>query len=319
MIPKTSVISVYFGELPSYFQLWLDSCGNNTFFDWNVFTDAPTGTYRTPRNVKYSRLTLEGFGEIVSKYLRFDIKITSPYKVCDFRPLFHILLDPNERYEFWGHCDIDMIFGDMDKFLTPDLFRNYDKIFGVGHLTLYRNDEKTNSFFQRPHPNLDWREIVSRSEHYGFDEHIGVNRIWKLHNGRFFENESIIADIDPGITRFERASTFERIHNYRHQVFWVDRGAVKRLYECAGRIQEESFMYIHFQKRKLPPPTFLPDTGRYYITPGGFVAMSDSPLDRREMDQLNGSPRLTWSELGYRLRRFARLARRSLNSGDTNP
>lgn len=32
------IIIPYFGKLPNYFQLWLESCKNNDSFTWLVFT-----------------------------------------------------------------------------------------------------------------------------------------------------------------------------------------------------------------------------------------------------------------------------------------
>lgn len=31
-------------------------------------------------------------------------------------------------YDFWGHCDADLIFGDIRKFVTDDILNKYDRL-----------------------------------------------------------------------------------------------------------------------------------------------------------------------------------------------
>jgi len=221
-----AIIAVHFGVLPNYFQLWLDSCGHNEKFNWLVFADADLSSYAAPGNVGFRPMTLSGFRERMSDALGFEVGLGSPYKVCDFRPAFSVLLEGEaRRYDYWGHCDLDMIFGDLSRFVTADLLARYDKTFSVGHLTLYRNCALANEMFRRPHRAIDWRVVLGDPCHRGFDEHIGVNRIWRESGGRMYEDESHIADIDPGIARFELAASRK---NHRRQLFYFDRGHVLR-------------------------------------------------------------------------------------------
>ena len=42
-------------------------------------------------------------------------------------------------FDYWGHCDCDLIFGNLEKNVTPLLNEDYDKLFAAGHLTIYKN------------------------------------------------------------------------------------------------------------------------------------------------------------------------------------
>ncbi len=283
--PRVVIIAVYFGRLPAYFQLWLDSCRRNHAFDWLVVTDAETAAYDWPANVRARPMTLMQFRARMSATLGLEIHLRSPYKACDFRPIFWTLLEGEERAcDFWGHCDLDVIFGNLARYVTIEMLARYDRIFTLGHLTLYRNADFSNRMGLRPHRALDWREILSDPEHRGFDEHIGVGLIWRDHRARMFKDESIVADIDPAIARFERVAPYR---NDREQLFFHDRGRVLRVFWRNGRRDEEEFAYIHFQKRRsmtaLPPP----GTESYVIAPGGFFACDASDLSPDLARRLN--------------------------------
>nr|WP_294565427.1 DUF6625 family protein [uncultured Rhodopila sp.] len=242
----------------------------------------------------------------MSVTLGIAVEIESPYKVCDFRPVFWALLTQATRpYQYWGHCDIDMVFGNLGNYITRDLLAQYDKIFTVGHLTLYRNCSLANEMFSRPYPRFDWRAILSESRHLGFDEHIGINRIWQEHGGRTFEDETLIADIDPAIRRYERAAPNR---NYRHQLFYFERGHVYRGYSVGSQWKTEEFMYIHFQKRQT---TNLPTWGstRYAIAPGGFYDLPEGASLREFAESLNRG-QFYWRECLHRWRGKFRSFRR---------
>jgi hypothetical protein len=313
--PCIAIIAVHFGVLPNYFQLWLDSCGHNEKFNWLVFADADLSTYAAPGNVGFRPMTLSGFRERMSDALGFEIGLGSPYKVCDFRPAFSVLLEGEAcRYDYWGHCDIDMIFGDLSRFVTADLLARYDKTFSVGHLTLYRNCALANEMFRRPHRAIDWRVVLGDPRHRGFDEHIGVNRIWRESGERMYEDESHIADIDPAIARFELAAPRK---NYRRQLFYFDRGHLLRGYAEGARWSAEEFAYIHFQKRTMKAMP-SPGADRYAIAPGGFFDLAEGAPSAAQAEALNPAV-FHWSETSHRLRRRVRDFRRRYGLGPLPP
>ena len=120
----------YFGKFPNYFSLWLQSCRNNPTIDWLLFTDS-NEKYDYPKNVK---VTLIQFGELrdkIQNLFDFEISLLKPYKLCDFRPSYgEIFKEQLVGYDYWGFCDIDLIWGDLRKFLTDDLLNNVIPTFG---------------------------------------------------------------------------------------------------------------------------------------------------------------------------------------------
>lgn len=318
---KIIIFSPYFGTLPDYFQLWLNSCRLNEDFTWAVITDAATDGYEIPDNVKILHMHLSEFSQFFSTALDLKISIAHPYKICDLRPAFSILLAlfPGQ-WDFWGHCDLDMMFGRLRNFISDEMLSNYDKIFGVGHLTLYRNDASTNSFYKRDHPSLDYREIFSQQDHFGFDEHIGVNRIWKMHSGRFYENEQVLADISPHKRRLSRASNYIYVRNYDAQIFTFENGATYRVYYHGGKIKRQEFMYVHFQKRGYKGQYFSSADLSICLTPDGFAYLpASSDLDRKTLEGLNPrSPTISLKEVKRGILQGYKIAKYRLGLGIEN-
>lgn len=313
--PRVLIIAVWFGRLPSWISLWLTSCAFNSQLNWVLITDSEVDGLRLPGNVDVVRMSMAELAAQIESLAGLRVTLERPYKVCDLRPLFGYLTDliPG-KWDFWGHCDLDMIFGDVAAFLTTSLLSSYDRIFGVGHLSIYRNDMASNKAYRSYVGNPGHREILMDPVTRGFDEHNGVNRIWRQPQRRFYENESLILDIDPHIRSFRRLSSNVDIKNYRHQVFGFDRGRVIRLRYSQHRLYLDEFMYIHFQKRSFNLEMPGMDCDRFWITPEGFIPMGHPLGAKKELDALNPPPLIpTISEAKYRLWRSVRRASRQLS------
>lgn len=74
-------------------------------------------------------MSFEKLKELVQSHFDFQISLEAPYKLCDFKPAYgDIFKDYAEKYDFWGHCDFDMIFGNLRKFFNEDKLEKYDKV-----------------------------------------------------------------------------------------------------------------------------------------------------------------------------------------------
>ncbi|MCD7994563.1 MAG: hypothetical protein LUK37_23400, partial [Clostridia bacterium] len=169
---------------------------------------------------------------------------------------------------YWGHCDIDVIWGDLSKFYPDELIRQYDRFLIWGHLTLYKNTPENNEVFKKAvFGKVNYKTIISSRYNWGFDEYrkYALLRIQeKMEGYEIYRVRKAIADISPwngyqicdgggyGETSIMSALDFVR----------VESGAVyvKRKAEDA----EEEKAYIHFQKRgfNIVP---LKDTEHYYV------------------------------------------------------
>jgi hypothetical protein len=168
------VISVWFGRLPSYLPCFLKTCAANSFVDWILVSDQQLSSM-PPENIRVMAMSKTSFTELASKQLGFNININDPYKLCDFKPLFgKIFQDQLESYNYWGYCDLDIIFGTLSKQIQPLLIESPDIIsfyqgFLSGPFCLFRNTSiVVNLFSQIP----DYKSILQDPEHKAFDEHI---------------------------------------------------------------------------------------------------------------------------------------------------
>ena len=136
---KCVFILPYFGKFKNYFPLFLKSCGSNSDFDWLLITDVQI-TDPIPPNVQIRRMSFEGLRKRIQSKFDFEISLPYPYKLCDFKPAYGLVFEEwIQEYEWWGYCDCDLILGNLSKFLFPLFEKEYDKLFAVGHMTLYRN------------------------------------------------------------------------------------------------------------------------------------------------------------------------------------
>lgn len=311
---KAVLIAIYFGALPEYFQLWLDSCGRNRAFTWVLVTDCSMRGYLVPANVEVRNSSLREISETFSKRLGMPLNIQTPYKLCDYRPIYWIVLDVYKfAYDFWGHCDVDVIFGRLDHFLSADLFSKYDRILGLGHLSLMRNCPLAKMAYALPGSVRHWKKIFEDANNFGFDEHNGINKIWERNFLRFYKNEAIVADIDPQFTCFRLTNCW---FNENEQIFFLREGGVYQgWFDRRGAWATREFAYIHFQKRAMPIVGERVKGSTFLIGPQGFSGLAHIPNTRDELRLLPGAGRrLTFSERWASLRNWGRQIKRGAYS-----
>jgi hypothetical protein len=312
--PRSSICLVvcFIGTLPPYFNCVLRSCEANPDIDWLILTDDTTPR-RLPSNVRLEPATLEGLRKKFSAKLGFEPNLSHYRLLCHFKVAYGFLLqDLLAKYDFWGHCDLDMIFGDLRKFLREDILRAYPKILCRGHLCLYRNTSEVNRYFMLEAPGvISYREVFQggRIDLLDFDEWRGVYLILRYHNIPQYHDEFIVDVAMPTrwkFTRFEGTA----IRNHPEQVFYWHKGKVfQAYYNCDRGINDDEYAYIHFQKRSLPGPGFDPfAVNGFFITPDGFFPYNKEPITDADFARYN---RARWRPMNQILRTVRRgLARR---------
>ncbi|MFC0475735.1 DUF6625 family protein [Robertmurraya beringensis] len=270
---KIVIIGCYFGNLPDYFSYWLKSCSTNNHIDWIIYTDQ---TYPDlPENVAMINTTLGKIESLARDKLGIQAVINAPYKLCDFKPVYgKIFEDDIKDYDFWGHCDFDMIFGDISKFITNEILNKYDKVLTLGHLTLYRNTSIVNERYKDTGGEINYITALCNEEHVAFDE-ITINEIYKKNKYSIYDKR-IFADISPSYRRFKITGK----KNYENQLFlWRD-GSIIHAYIDNGKIYEEEYLYIHFQKRKFNNvKKYSNDYSSFLIGPDGFNLIKNDNLE----------------------------------------
>jgi len=168
-----AILICWYGPYPWYFPYFIHSCSYNSTIDFFIITDNQASINNKPENVKIIYKTLEEIKATASKKLGFTVCIDDPYKLCDFKPTYGFIFSKYiDGYDFWGAGDIDVIYGQLRDFLTPNLFDSYD-IFSfrpeylTGCLTIFRNTKKINELFMQ---SRDYKVVFSKNEYYNFDE-----------------------------------------------------------------------------------------------------------------------------------------------------
>ena len=274
---KIVIIVAYFGKLPNYFQIFLNSCKCNDGFDWMLFTD-DTSKYDYPSNVHCEYLTFERFASKVQDKFDFKISLSTPQKLCDYKCAYgYILNDYISDYDWWGHCDLDQIFGDLNAFITTEMLHEYDKLFSLGHLTLYKNTPSNNKIFKNKLNGVErYKQVFTTNACLGFDEWLpnNINEIY-INSKRPILLKNIGADINPYKTQFNVTNYDFSKKKYinddiESSVFKWDNGKLFRLFSDNISIKSIEVPYIHLQKRKMKDLR-TKGTNSFYIIPNKFI------------------------------------------------
>ena len=246
---KIILISPWFGKFRNDFPFWLQSAELNSTIDFLIFTDQEI--LDAPSNVFVHKTTLKYVEQLAQEKIHRGCVIAKPYKLCDYKPAYgEIFQDYIKDYDYWGHCDNDLIFGNIRHFFPDDLLDKFDRLLTRGHLTLYRNTCEVNSHYRKLKcPN--YKEVFSNPKGYGFDEWPGTSRYWMDNMPEKLYDEIIFDDIAPFVYSFYSYQNREIDKDKKNFMFSFEKGKLYRIYEQEGHLAKEETCYIHYQRRKL--------------------------------------------------------------------
>lgn len=262
------LIIPYFGKLPAYFNTWLISAGANSTVDFLIFTDDET-EFDFPSNVERVIWSFGKMKKLIQDKFEFEVCIEFPYKLCDFRPAYgEIFSEYIENYDFWGWCDIDLIFGNIRKYITEEILSNYAVIFGGGHLSIYKNRDDINAFYRTLDPKgcMEYRDVFSSPQLMAFDE-------YAMHNGGGMtailqRNDIEIygkSGIDTAADEF-RARLYNKSIGYFY-VFYKN----GEVFLCNKKMKVEQLLFhFHTKKKYCEIEDDLNENCFYYLSPGKF-------------------------------------------------
>lgn len=258
---KILIILPYFGKFPNYFPLFLQSCKYNPTIDWLLLTDNKE-EYAYPDNVHVVYTEFSAIQSTLQEKFDFPIVLHQPYKLCDYKPAYgYLFREYLAGYDFWGHCDLDLIFGDLRSFFLEEKLITYDKIGHLGHLTLYRNTPEINTMFmEKIDGRVRYREVFTTECSCIFDEwdDLSINQIC-LRTGKrlWLWNDFFDAyPYDDNLVRVTRDidlrdySWTPRISRTPQWISW-ENGKVFAHIRKNGSWQKEEVAYVHFQKREM--------------------------------------------------------------------
>ena len=312
---KICVIGVYFGELPNYFPLWVKSAKSNKDIDFFIFGN---NRLQDEANIKFHYIEWTDLKCRAEKVLGFSPALEKPYKCCDYKPLYGLLFaDYLDGYEYWGHCDFDLIFGDFEKFLCESELGNYDRFLALGHLSLYRNTKEVNERYKVKNKYMSSEQVFRSNEIFVFDEIPGMTQTY-IENDWTLYTKRIFADITHMHKRFCMSEYYfldEKVKNYKHQIFYWEKGKVYRAYIENGKLQKEEYLYIHFKKRpNFEITTDLLNADSFYITPNGFF-VKEQEVTRADIDKYNpykGVLYERWEKTKFLVSRFLKKVKNRL-------
>ena len=137
---KTILLIIsYFRQCLLWFKVYLVSIKSNPSINWLCPTICEIPK-EYPQNIKFLKTDLESLNSRVNELVDWEVPLT-PLKFCDIKPAYTEIF---EGYDFWEICDMDIIWGDIRKFITPKLLESYDIISSrkeviSGHFNLFRN------------------------------------------------------------------------------------------------------------------------------------------------------------------------------------
>jgi hypothetical protein len=170
---QIAIITCWYGPYPWYFPYFIHSCNYNPSIDFILITNNPESIPNKSQNVKIIYKTLDEIRNTATEKLGFPVNIDYPYKLCDFKPAYGFLFpEIIKGYDFWGHGDIDVVYGDIRNFMTDKILSGYDIIssrhdYITGTFCLFKSNERVNTLFMK---SRDYKLVLSSAEHFCFDE-----------------------------------------------------------------------------------------------------------------------------------------------------
>lgn len=274
-----ALIIFYFGPFPSYFPFFLRSCEMNPAVHWHIYTDNIQAD-NWPANVHHHLTSLEETKRRFQKKFDYEISLENPKKLCDYKPFYGYLLEEELReYDFWGHCDLDQIFGQID--IPEELLATYDRIYSLGHFSLYRNESYVNTFLLTYQNGSRVQEVLQQERQIAFDEWGEGNS-----NDIFLKSDISFYPRDYGVDIWPESRCFllsqynkEKNRYYSKPrsegILYWESGMLYYIYQDGHK---EEISYAHMQKRHLEVKC-MPEENSFYITPEGFLSGSLSLKD----------------------------------------
>lgn len=282
---RIALVVTYFGKFPSYFDYWLKCAYNNATIDFYIYTD--NKSLLSKNNVFVIKVSFQEIKEAFQKCFEYNISLESPYKLCDYKPLYGKLLGQKlSEYDYWGYIDTDIIFGNIRRFIKNDLETEKDRIGISGHFSIMKTNNEMVNMYARV---FEYKEVYKPSEVYqnkhifAYDEYGG---------GRFRYGMSyaeikaglLISDLSNKIADIDiRKKNFNSSRNgiyHENEIYKYQRGNLFVISQVDSSYNCEEIMYAHFQKRNMELK--IEDADSYYIIPNEFV----EEYDYKEMYKL---------------------------------
>lgn len=121
---SAAFLILYLGELPPYFKYWAKSCEpNHDHFHWFVYNDRITEKNEYNKAVTLIPYSFERLCSDLNSSLHILLPPENTRVVCDCRIMLYAFrkdIDQLRKYDFVGYSDLDVIYGDIIRFLPEN-------------------------------------------------------------------------------------------------------------------------------------------------------------------------------------------------------
>ncbi|WP_179022248.1 DUF6625 family protein [Winogradskyella forsetii] len=272
---KIAFIIPYFGSLDKFFPVWMHSCKYNSTIDWILITDQSLSEFSIPENLIVHPYSFKALQDQAKNKFNFEIVLTTPYDLCEFKVAYGDLFsDLLHDYDFWGYCDMDVLWGDLRHFITDDILSTYEKISWRGHLTLFRNTQVINKLYTKKLQEIELYKIAFSNGlpvPVMFDER-GINKIFDAYNYPIYLDLPF-ADLKIRSFNFQ-VQHFDESQTSTGGIFYWTQGKLFRLFIEDNCIIAQEFVYVHFLKRMIDIKEFNYNN-QFFVVPNKIVAATE--------------------------------------------
>lgn len=264
---KIVIIFPYFGTLPVQYRMWRASALQNPTVHFMFFTDADV---EPADNIIVHKMQFSDFQQLTQQAFDFPVVLDRPYKLCEYKQAYgYILHDYLQGYDFWGFGDLDLVYGDIRAFITDEVL-THKFILGWGHLSLFRNDDDTNTYFMHQEPGYqNYRDAFTTSKITFFDEfnHKGCSDKWRDCR----PDDCWLEEPFDNVSKPKQAFHFCSLNRGWQQVIFEHVG--NKLYMLRfnnGQVERRETLYAHFQHRGYMKDR-VTDYSHFLVTPSGMI------------------------------------------------
>jgi hypothetical protein len=218
--------------------------------------------------------TFTAVRERIQQQFDFTIELANPYKLCDYKVTYgEVFQKELSGFDYWGYCDVDLVFGDIRAFLPDSRLNQYEKLFSRGHFTLFHNTAENNARYRAKINNrYRFREVFTSRQNCSFDEWSpsGINEIF-ISQGIPIYDEIVFSDIYIARYGFYPYQQMRQKNEKYNSIFLWEKGKLTRFYRVDQTMGQEAVLYVHLQKRKMQLDHQIAASDRYLIIPNRYL------------------------------------------------
>lgn len=166
------IITMYFGKFNNFVPFWMKSVEQNKTVDFVLVTDNKVPS--PPKNMTVVNCSFREVQKRVMDFFDFAVDVHDAYKLSEYAVLYALIFpELVGDADFWGYCEMDLILGNLRRFITDEVLNKFDKVYYLGHLTLYRNNEQMNNMplLNHKYPTDTYKEAYASPNNFHFIEH----------------------------------------------------------------------------------------------------------------------------------------------------